>query len=42
MSRALIESGLWLAYTGLVDGVVVTSGSGRMVRVGEPAVIDTP
>lgn len=40
--RVLTESGLRLAYTGLVDGVVVTTGSGRMVRVGEPVPLDTP
>ena len=40
--RVLTETGLRLAYTGLVDGVVVSTGSGRMVRVGEPVVLDRP
>jgi len=40
--RVLTESGLRLVYTGLVDGVVVSTGSGRMVRVGKPVPLDTP
>ena len=40
--RVLTASGLRLAYTGLVDGIVVTTGAGRMVRVGEPVPLDTP
>lgn len=34
--RVRTESGMNLAYTGLIDGMVVTNGSGRMVRVGDP------
>jgi hypothetical protein len=40
--RVLTETGLTLAYTGVVDGVVVSNGSGRMVRVGDPAALDQP
>ena len=38
--RVLTEAGLRLAYTGLVDGVVVSTGAGRMVRVGDPVALD--
>ncbi len=38
--RVLTEIGLTLEYTGLVDGVVVTTGAGRMVRVGEPLTLE--
>ena len=40
--RVLTETGMRLAYTGLVDGVIVTQGSGRMVRVGDPVALDQP
>lgn len=40
--RVLTEIGLTLEYTGLVDGVVVTTGSGRMVRVGAPVALGAP
>jgi hypothetical protein len=40
--RVLTEIGLDLAYTGLVDGVVVSNGSGRMVRVEDAVEIDAP
>ncbi len=40
--RVLTETGLRLAYTSLVDGVVVSTGSGRMVRVGDPVPFDQP
>ncbi|NBB71067.1 MAG: hypothetical protein GVY33_12230 [Alphaproteobacteria bacterium] len=38
--RVRTATGMRLAYTGLVDGVVVTNGSGRMVRVGDPVRLD--
>ena len=38
--RVRTATGMNLAYTGLVDGVVVTNGSGRMVRVGDPVRLD--
>jgi len=40
--RELTEAGMRLAYTGLVDGFVETTGEGTLVRVGEPVDLSGP
>jgi hypothetical protein len=40
--RVLTDIGLDLAYTSFVDGIVVSDGSGSMVRVGDTVETDAP